>query len=121
MDRAVRLHIFPAVALPDLKGRRVPLVLSEHFTGPCSMDVYPGESSKEVTIRGRFHGIEYHVPTIPNKVAEGLHLEAESGTMPAPFPKGTGWVGLLGKLEPNSGPAPEDRNRSRESNSSVFA
>ena len=38
-------------------------------------------------------------PAIPNKVAEGLHLDAESGTMPAPFPKGTGWVGLLHRLE----------------------
>ena len=27
-------------------------------------------------------------------------MEAESGTMPAPFPKGTGWVGLLRLLEP---------------------
>ena len=50
-------------------------------------------------IRGRFHGVEYHVPAIPNKLAEGLHLDAESGTMPIPFPKGTGWVGLLNKLE----------------------
>src|SRR5580658_9595917 len=30
----VGLHIFPSVDLPDLKGRRVPLLLSEQFTGP---------------------------------------------------------------------------------------
>ncbi len=95
----VGLHIFPPVDLPDLRGRRVPLLLSGHFTGWSSMDVYPTEAGDAMIIRGRFHGVEYHVPAIPNKVAEGLHLEAESGTMPTPFPKGTGWIGLLDRLE----------------------
>jgi hypothetical protein len=95
----VGLHIFPPVDLPDLKGRRTPLMLTDHFTGPSSMDVYPDEGGDAMTIRGRFHGVEYHVPVIPNQVAEGLHLDAEAGTMPIPFPKGTGWVGLLHKLE----------------------
>ena len=95
----VGLHIFPPVDLPDLKGRRVPLLLTEHFTGPTSMDVYLDASGDAIIIRGRFHGVQYHVPGIPNKLAEWLHLDAESGTMPAPFPKGTGWVGLLHKLE----------------------
>jgi hypothetical protein len=98
----VGLHIFPPVNLPDLKGRRVPLLLTEHFTGSSSMDVYLNERGDAMTIRGRFHGVEYHVPAIPNKLAEGLHLEAESGTMPIPFPTGTGWVGLLNKLEGRS-------------------
>jgi hypothetical protein len=66
------------------------------------MDVYPNERGDAMMIRGRFHGVEYHVPAIPNKLAEGLHLDAESGTMPIPFPKGTGWVGLLHKLEARS-------------------
>ena len=98
----VGLHIFPPVDLPDLKGRRVPLLLTEHFTGSSSMDVYLNERGDGMMIRGRFHGVEYHVPAIPNNLAEGLHLEAESGTMPIPFPKGTGWVGLLNKLEGRS-------------------
>jgi len=61
--------------------------------------VYPDESAGALIIRGRFHGIEYNVTGVPDQIAEGLHLGAESGTMPAPFPKGTGWVGLLHRLE----------------------
>jgi len=98
----VGLHIFPPVDLPDLNGRRIPLLLTGHFTGPSSMDVYPHEGGNAMIIRGRFHGVEYNVAAIPDSVAEGLHLEAESGTMPPPFPKGTGWVGLLHKLEASS-------------------
>ncbi len=96
----VGLHLFPPVELPDSK-KRVPMLLTKHFTGPTSMDVYPAESGSAIIIRGRFHGVEYHVPAVPNMVAEWLHLDAESGTMPTPFPKGTGWVGLLHKLEKN--------------------
>jgi hypothetical protein len=95
----VGLHISLPVLFPDLKGWRVPLLLTQHFTGPSSMDVYPAPHGDSLMIRGRFHGVEYHVPVVPNAVAEGLHLEAESGTMPLPFPKGTGWVGLRHKLE----------------------
>jgi hypothetical protein len=98
----VGLHIFPPADLTDLKGRRVSLLLTEHFTGPTSMDVYVNASDDAIIIRGRFHGVEYHVPAIPNKLAEWLHLDAESGTMPAPFPKGTGWVGLLHRIERRS-------------------
>lgn len=95
----VGLEIFPPVDLSDLRGRRVPLMLTGDFTGPSSMDVYLDPAGGPMIIRGRFHGVEYHVPAISNNIAEGLHLEAESGTMPGPFPKGTGWVGLLRKLE----------------------
>jgi hypothetical protein len=98
----VGLHISPPIDLPELHGQRVPLLLTEHFTGPATMDVYPDGSGDALIIRGRFHGVEYHVPGVPNKVAEWLHLDAESGTMPAPFPKGTGWVCLLHKLESHS-------------------
>ena len=95
----VGLHILPPVDLPDLHGLRVPLLLSEHYTGTTSMDVYPHASGDALVIRGRFHGVEYHLPAVPTKLAEWLHLDAESGTMPSPFPKGTGWVGLLRRLE----------------------
>ena len=94
----VELHLFPPVTSPDAK-RRVPLKLSGHFTGPSTMDVYPHDSGNAIVIRGRFHGVEYHLPAIPDVIAEWLHLDAEAGTMPAPFPKGTGWVGLLHELE----------------------
>jgi hypothetical protein len=95
----VGLHISPPVDLPDLHGQRVGLMLSGHFTGPSSMDVYLADRPDAMIIRGRFHGVEYKVPLIPDSLAEGLHLEAESGTMPSPFPRGTGWVGLLRRLE----------------------
>jgi hypothetical protein len=95
----VGLHIFPPDDLPDRQGKRNPIMLLEHFTGTASMDVYPNPGTDSITIRGQFHGVEYHVPGVPNQVAEFLHLDAESGTMPVPFPKGTGWVGLLRKLE----------------------
>jgi hypothetical protein len=95
----VGLHIFPPVDLPDLKGRRVPLVLEKDFKGPSSMDVYPNPRGDGMIIRGRFHGVEYDVGVGLQNITEGLHIGAESGTMPPPFPKGTGWVGLLQKLE----------------------
>jgi hypothetical protein len=95
----VGLHILPPVDLPGLKGKRMGLMLSGHFVGPSSMDVYLNEREDGMIIRGRFHGVDYTMPAIPNLIAEGLHLGAEAGTMPVPFPKGTGWVGLLHKLE----------------------
>lgn len=98
----VGLHIFPPEHLPGLNGWRIPILMSGDFTGPSSMDVYPKEGGGDLMIRGRFHGVEYHVPVVPNKAAEILHLDAEAGTMPAPFPRGTGWVGLLHKLEARS-------------------
>jgi hypothetical protein len=95
----VGLHIQPPVDLVGLRGKRMGLMLSGHFAGPSSMDVYLNERGDGMIIRGRFHGVEYTMPAIPNMIAEGLHLGAEAGTMPIPFPKGTGWVGLLHKLE----------------------
>ena len=100
----VCLHILPPLSLPHLSGWRVPLLLDKHFTGPSSMDVYPGERGGGIIIRGRFHGVDYQITGVPNKLAEYLHLGAESGTMPVPFPKGTGWVGLRRKLKACSTP-----------------
>lgn len=100
----VGLHILPPADLPDHpKGKRMGLMLSGHFVGPSSMDVYPNERCDELIIRGRFHGVEYTMPAIPTMIAETLHMGAEAGTMPIPFPKGTGWVGLLHKLEAAAG------------------
>ncbi|MEQ1948040.1 MAG: hypothetical protein ABL995_12675 [Bryobacteraceae bacterium] len=108
----VGLHISPPehlendalnLHLPALNLWRVPILLSEHFIGPSSIDVYPDPEGDGMILRGRFHGVEYKVPAVPNSVAEGLHLDAESGTMPIPFPKGSGWIGLLRKLEARAG------------------
>ena len=95
----IGLHGLPPVDLPDLKGRRVPVLLKKHFTGWSSVDVYPDEGGGAMIIRGRYHGVDNHIPGVSNKMAEGLHLKAEAGRMAFPFPKGTGWVGLLHKLE----------------------
>jgi hypothetical protein len=95
----VGLHIFPPHELSEGKGQRMALLLTGHFAGPSSMDVYVDERAAGMIVRGRFHGVEYTMPAVPGKVAEGLHLGAEAGTMPPPFPKGTGWVGLLHRLE----------------------
>ncbi len=99
----VALRIFPPTPLPDLRGQRVPILMTKHFSGAASMDVYPNERNDALIIRGRFHGVEYHVEGVPNRLAEWLHLDAESGTMPVPFPTGTGWVGLLHRLEARAG------------------
>jgi hypothetical protein len=95
----VILHGLPPVDLPDLRGRRVPVLLKKHFTGWSSMDVYPDDRGGSLIVRGRYHGVDYHLPGVSNTKAEHLHLKAESGRMPFPFPKGSGWVGLPKRLE----------------------
>lgn len=99
----VALHILPPTPLAGRKGLRVPILMTRHFSGPASMDIYPNERNDALIIRGRFQGVEYNVAGVPKIVPEWLHLDAESGTMPVPFPKGTGWVGLLHRLEALSG------------------
>jgi len=100
----VNLHILPPVPLSDLKGWRVPLLLTRHFDGPSSMDVYPDERNKALIVRGRFHGVEYRFAAYLDRIAERLHLHAEAGTMPLPFPKGTGWRGLFRRLQETASP-----------------
>jgi len=97
----IGLHGLPPINLLDRAGRRVPVLLLRHFTGWSTMDVYPDERGALI-IRGRYHGVDYHVPGVSNKMAEGLHLQAEAGRMAFPFPKGTGWLGLLHKLNPST-------------------
>jgi hypothetical protein len=96
----VGLRIFPPVELPGSGGHRIPLLLSRHYQGPASIDVFPNPGSSDaVLIRGRFHGVENHVPFVPLILAERVHLRAEAGTFFFPFPKGTGWCGLWRRLE----------------------
>src|SRR5712691_6476542 len=92
----LKSNIFLRRSMPDGKGRRVPVLLRKHFTGWSSMDV--SQHGGALVVRGRYHGVDYHVPGVSNKMAEGLHLQAEAGRMSFPFPKGTGWVGLLRRL-----------------------
>jgi hypothetical protein len=95
-------HIFPPVPLSDKEGSRLIAILSHHFEGPATFDVYSSPGSGEsIVVRGRFHGIKNKLP-IPfatTTMAAKIHLGAESGTLKFPFPKGTGWVGLYRHLE----------------------
>jgi hypothetical protein len=96
----IGMHIFPPMALPGTEGLRLPLVLSHHFVGTASFDVYPKrEVDDTLIIRGRFHGVENHVPLIPLSMATKRHLRAEAGNFLFPYPRGTGWVGLHRRLE----------------------
>ncbi len=90
----VTLHILPPIALPGTAGVRIRLMLGRYFVGPATIDIFPDHSSRSLIIRGRFHGVEYTVPCLPTSCGCYLHLGAESGTMPFPFPKETGWVEL---------------------------
>jgi hypothetical protein len=96
----VGLRIFPPVDLPGSSGQRIPILLSKHYQGSASIDVYPHPSRGDaVLVRGRFHGVENHVPLVPFMLAERVHLRSEAGTLFLPFPKGTGWCGLYRRLE----------------------
>lgn len=99
----IGLHMMPPTASPFSQSAvRFPVTLSRHFVGPSTIDVVP-EPTGLLTIRGRFHGIENHVPAVPAWLAALLHLSAESGTMPFPFPRGTGWRGLAAALARDAG------------------
>lgn len=96
----IRMHIFPPIALPDINGFRLPIILSKHFVGVASFDVYPSLTADDtIILRGRFHGVENHVPLVPLWMATKRHLRAEAGTFLFPYPRGTGWVGLYRRLE----------------------
>jgi hypothetical protein len=98
----VKHHILPLVPLSDQDGSRLIAILSHHFEGPATFDVYSMSGSKDsIAIRGRFQGVKNKLP-IPfatTRMAAKIHLGAESGTLKFPFPKGTGWVGLYRQLE----------------------
>jgi hypothetical protein len=94
----VTLHILPPVPLPDTDGVRISIILGRYFVGLSTIDVYPDHKRQSLIIRGRFHGVEYTVPCLPTAFGGYLHLGAETGTMPFPFPKNTGWVELERKV-----------------------
>jgi hypothetical protein len=87
----IGLHNGPATPIPS--GTRVPIVLYRMFQGSASIDVVDAADGT-LTLRGRFHGVENHVPLIPLWMVVGVHLRAEAGILLFPFPRGTGWPGL---------------------------
>ena len=101
----VRMRILPPVELPEVSGWRIPLKLAGTFNGSASLDVYPGSKPGEIVVRGRFHEVVETMPG-PHDLVTALHLRAESGRLPFPFPKGTGWIGLRRKLVDRGGIEP---------------
>lgn len=97
----VRMRLFPPAPLPELSGWRLPIKFAGSFNGSASIDIYPGPANSQVIVRGRFHEVILKVPGPRDFVTE-CHLRAESGTLPFPFPGGTGWVGLRRRLEARS-------------------
>lgn len=89
-----------APEFPGLSGLRVPVSLGIHFRGTATVDIFekPG-AGQGVILRGRFHGVQNHVPGAPTFLAARMHLRAESGKLYWPFPQGTGFRGLLRRLE----------------------
>jgi hypothetical protein len=93
----VRMRIFPPVELPELSGWRIPMRFAGSFNGSASLDVYAGPTPAQIVVRGRFHEVVENVPAPRDFVTE-CHLRAESGVLPFPFPRGTGWIGLRRRL-----------------------
>ncbi len=112
----IGIRIFPPVSMPGAGGLRLPLILWNHFVGTASYDIYPKPGDPDwITIRGRFHGVENHVPLVPLWMATRRHLRAEAGNFLFPYPKGTGWVGLYRRLEEQHRKTTlQDSERSRE-------
>ena len=95
----IRVQVFPGRDLPGAGGIRLPILLSRHFRGTASIDVYPNPSPNPtgggIVLRGRYHGVENHVPFISRERATRIHLGVEAGTLTFPFPAGTGYRGLF--------------------------
>ena len=81
-------------------GWRVPVELSGHAVGLAYFEL--ALCPQGVELYGRFAGVRIH-GLLPNLM--GLkrfainHLLAERGELGFPFPKGTGWVGLIDAVE----------------------
>ena len=93
----VGMRILPPIPVADAPGTRLRIHFSRQFTGLATMDVIQ-EGNGWLTIRGRFHSVEEHVPLVPHAIVEAIHLRAEAGTLLFPFPRGTGWRGLANAL-----------------------
>lgn len=97
----VGVQIFPPQDMPGgMAGVRLPMLVSRHFRGTASLDIYagPGSAGGGVIIRQRYQGVENHIPMIPIGMATRIHLRAEAGNLTFPFPAGTGFPGLRKRL-----------------------
>jgi len=77
----VGMLTMPPLALEHEEGLRLPILLSRHFRGPASIDLSkPDGADGLLVLRGRFHGVENHVPFVPLDLSSRVHLRAEAGT-----------------------------------------
>ena len=101
-----QIRMLPSQDPPDRAGVRLPMLFSGGFEGPGSIDVYLREGhADEVILRGRFHGMREHVRMLfaNATTAAWAHLWTEAGRLPLPFARGTGYVGLVRRLESRAG------------------
>ncbi len=106
------LLVLPPENAPDICGTRLPIVYSGGFEGPGSIDVYAHPSGDGRSIlRGRCHGVRNHVRMLfaNETTAAWAHLWTESGRMMLPFTRGTGYAGLVRRIEGAAGTAREGR------------
>lgn len=97
----LHMQILPPREVVDIGGIRLPIVYSRDFEGPGTIDVYPRRGTGDVVLRGRFHGVRQHVHMLfaSATTAAWAHLWTEAGRLPIPFARGTGYVGLIRRLE----------------------
>jgi hypothetical protein len=79
---------------------RLPIVLSGHASGTAYFDLR--ETAQGSVMTGRFAGVTLagFLPRLMGTKRFAInHLLAERGALGFPFPKGTGWIGLIERLE----------------------
>lgn len=92
--------MYPPEALPD-GGLRIRVDLEGHVNGIAYFELHPRHDGSTLVL-GRFAGTEISgiLPRLMgSRMVARNHLLAESGTLGFPFPSGTGWVGLIERLE----------------------
>ena len=99
----IRVHEVMHAPREAEDGRvRLPIVLSGHANGTAYIDLRTVAQGSEII--GRFAGVTV-AGLLPRLMGTKLfainHLLAERGALGFPFPKGTGWVGLIERLEAN--------------------
>ncbi len=99
--RGVHVHetIYPPVPL-DGGGWRLRIDFEHHCKGVAYFEIHPTRDGCDLV--GRFAGVEIAglLPRLMGVKRFCLnHLAAERGGMSFPFPHGTGWAGLIARLE----------------------
>ncbi len=97
----VRETMAPTRELPA-GARRIELELEHHANGLAYFELRPRRDRSSCDLIGRFDGAEI-AGALPRLMGARRfavnHLLAERGAMSFPFPPGTGWVGLIERLE----------------------